>query len=301
MLRGRKHERRVLQIHQDHVDAGGLELPYPGEHAILETVGAAAPGDVVGAELPNHEVRRISKHVAVEARDTAADRLADPAAVDNLDARIRPQPGQLAAHHLRIRGGPAHDPQTGGRGGADRDDAQRRVVFEPRRNARQGGTERQACIGGEAKLGLRRFWRGLRDRNAGADGGKRRRDTREPSATPIGSQHSAAALSHASLPIVPPPPIRNICGNCTTMLIRKNADVATREGRFLCKKCSQFRLGSALEPTPVFAALTVLPGGREAARKSRHYLPPAPSLHAALSGGKGPCASKSAVITIPVS
>src|SRR5262249_4954237 len=100
-----------------------------------------------------------------------------------------------------------------------------------------------ACIGGEANLGVRRFWRGLRDRHAGADGGKRRRDTREPSATPIGSQHAAAALSPASLPLGPPPPIPTIFGNSTTMLISQNADVATRDGRFLCKKCSQFRLG----------------------------------------------------------
>jgi hypothetical protein len=148
----------------------------------------------------------ISKHVAVEARDAAADRLADAAAIDDLDARIRPQPGKLAAHHLGIGRGPAHDPQTGGRGRADRDDAQRLVGFEARGNARQGGAEREACIGGEANLGVRRLWRRLRDRNAGADGSERGRAAREPSATPIGSQRSPAALSHPSLPIVPPSP-----------------------------------------------------------------------------------------------
>src|SRR5262249_9193526 len=125
----------------------------------------------------------------------------------------------------------------------DGDDAQWRVGFEARRNARQGGAEREARIGGEANLGVRRLWRRLRNRSAGADGGERGRAAREPSATPIGSQRSPAALSHPSLPIAPPPPIRNICGNCKTMVPRENADAATRHGRFLCKKCSQFRLG----------------------------------------------------------
>src|SRR5262245_64994146 len=88
MLRAGQHDRRVLQIHQDHVDTGGLEHADALNDPILETVGAAAPGHVVGAELPHDEVRVLSEHVALEARDAAADRLADAAAVDRKSTRL---------------------------------------------------------------------------------------------------------------------------------------------------------------------------------------------------------------------
>src|SRR5215468_3167732 len=90
-----QHDRRVLQVHQNHVDTGGLEHADALNDPILETVGAAAPGHVVGAELPHDEVRRESEHVALEAGDAAADGLADAAAVDDLDARGRAQPREL--------------------------------------------------------------------------------------------------------------------------------------------------------------------------------------------------------------
>src|SRR5262245_50084420 len=53
-----QHDRRVLQVHQDHVDTRGLEHADALNDPILETLGAAAPGHVVGAELPHDEVRR---------------------------------------------------------------------------------------------------------------------------------------------------------------------------------------------------------------------------------------------------
>src|SRR5262245_65982747 len=65
MLRAGQHDRRVLQVHQDYVDTGGLEHADALNDPILETFGAAAPGHVVGAELPYDEVRGVSEHVAL--------------------------------------------------------------------------------------------------------------------------------------------------------------------------------------------------------------------------------------------
>ncbi len=52
----------------------------------------------------------MGKDIALEAGDAATDGLADAAAIDDLYARVRPQPSKLTAHHLGIGRGPARHP-----------------------------------------------------------------------------------------------------------------------------------------------------------------------------------------------
>jgi hypothetical protein len=81
---------------------------------LFEAVGAATPGHIIGAELPDHQIGSVDEHVAVEAADAAADGLADTAAVDDLDARVWAQPRKLAPHHLGVGRVGAQHPQPGG-------------------------------------------------------------------------------------------------------------------------------------------------------------------------------------------
>jgi hypothetical protein len=137
MLGGGKHERRVLQVHEDHVGAARLEHAHALDHSIRETVGVAAPRHVIGAELPDDEVGAIGEDIALEARHAARDRLADVAAIDHLGACVRAQSRKFAPHHLGISRARTQDPESGRGGGSNGDDAQRIAGFEPRRGTRQ--------------------------------------------------------------------------------------------------------------------------------------------------------------------
>ena len=44
-----------------------LQRAHSCNNLVLEAVGAAAPGDVIGAELPDGQVGSIGQHVALEA------------------------------------------------------------------------------------------------------------------------------------------------------------------------------------------------------------------------------------------
>src|SRR3954465_12037225 len=101
MMRRGEHDRRILQIHQDHVGAAGLQCADAFGNLLLETLGASAPGDVVGPKLPYDEIGLEGKNIAAEAGDAARDGFADPAAIDDLDTRGWAQPGEAAPHDLR--------------------------------------------------------------------------------------------------------------------------------------------------------------------------------------------------------
>jgi hypothetical protein len=85
-----EHDRRVLQIHQDHVRAAGLERLHAARDDRLQAIGTSAPCDVIRAELPDDKIRFGGKNVAIEAGDVAGNRIADAATVDDLDIRIEP-------------------------------------------------------------------------------------------------------------------------------------------------------------------------------------------------------------------
>jgi hypothetical protein len=52
----------------------------------------------------------VREDVALEARDVAFDRIADPAAVDDFNRGIRAKPDKFLAHHFRIGGAGAQHP-----------------------------------------------------------------------------------------------------------------------------------------------------------------------------------------------
>src|ERR1700712_3580106 len=114
LLRG-QNLRGVLLVHQDDIRSLRPERPYAAAHQFAEAGGLTAPGDVIGAELPDHKVRPVRQNITLDARDAAGNAVADPAAVDQVDLCIGHQSGQFLPHHRRIARSRIQDPQAHGR------------------------------------------------------------------------------------------------------------------------------------------------------------------------------------------
>ena len=131
VMRGRQHQRRVLQVHQDHVGAARLQQAYAARHALLQALCSSSPGDIVGAKLPDHEIGPVGQDIALETGHRAGDGIADTAAIDDFDGHARAQSGELAAHDLRVGRLRAQDPEPRCRRGTDRHDPQGIAGFDP--------------------------------------------------------------------------------------------------------------------------------------------------------------------------
>src|SRR3954470_22902690 len=106
MARRGKHERRILQIHENQVGAARSESVDAVSDLSPKPLCSATPGYVVCAKLPDNEIGIVMKDIGLETQQIARNGVADAATVDNLDLRLRSQAHQLTPHHLGIgRGG----------------------------------------------------------------------------------------------------------------------------------------------------------------------------------------------------
>src|SRR5829696_3896198 len=101
MTPGGEHEWRILEIHKDEVSAVCLDSADAVGDLGLQPFRSTAPCDVVGAKLPDNEIGIVVKDIAVQTRQIAWNGVADAAAVDGLDLRLRAQPHQFTSHDLR--------------------------------------------------------------------------------------------------------------------------------------------------------------------------------------------------------
>ena len=105
------HGRRILRVHQDHVDAGRLEAGEALAHQVGLFRHAFLVDDGVGADLPEDEIGTLCEHAAVEAREHFPGVLAAHAAIDDLDPHVGILLAQLDLEPAGIA--------VGARGGAD--------------------------------------------------------------------------------------------------------------------------------------------------------------------------------------
>src|SRR6478609_1308223 len=70
----------ILLVHQNDIRSLRLQGSYASGHQFVEAPGLTAPGDVIGPELPDNEIRPVRENVALNARDAAGNGVPDPAA-----------------------------------------------------------------------------------------------------------------------------------------------------------------------------------------------------------------------------
>jgi hypothetical protein len=140
-----------LRLHQHHVDARRADQLYPSDCLPHETVERHSAQWVVAASLPYDEIR-VLRYYAWQATDHVIGVFAADAAVQHEDrvASLQ-QAGQVDLQAARVAGGWGTRTDTLGRGGAERDDAERRARGEAVGDARERKRPRLGRLGLEAR------------------------------------------------------------------------------------------------------------------------------------------------------
>jgi hypothetical protein len=72
MLRGGKHDRRILQVHKNHFGAASFKRANTLSDPVIKAFDASAPNNIVRAQLPNDKIGPVGEDVTLEARYGAA-------------------------------------------------------------------------------------------------------------------------------------------------------------------------------------------------------------------------------------